>query len=80
MAVGRRGHGDLSLRRGFASGPPAVALIPSADPAGVPRWQGTARFDYRLLESFTLGVSATSREFEGRKALTTGRAEMRAFF
>ena len=80
VAVGRRGHGDLSLRRGFASGPPAVALIPSADPAGVPRWQGTARFDYRLLESFTLGVSATSREFEGRKALTTGRAEMRAFF
>jgi hypothetical protein len=57
-----------------------VALIPSAEPAGAPRWAGTARFDYRLLESFTFGLSASLREFPGRSPITTGRAEMRAFF
>jgi len=80
VTVGHKGHGEISARRAFQSGPPAVALIPTADPAGAPRWQGTSRFDYRLLESFTLGISATAREFEGRSPLYTGRAEMRAFF
>jgi hypothetical protein len=80
VTVGKRGHGDFSARRAFTSGPPAVALIPTADPAGSPRWQGTTRFDYRLLESFTLGLSASVREFPGRSAITAGRAEMRAFF
>ena len=80
VTIGRRGHGELSARRAFSSGPPAVALIPSADPAGAPRWQGTSRFDYRLLESFTLGLSATLRDFPGRRTISSGRAEMRAFF
>ena len=37
VTVGRRGHGEFSARRAFVSGPPAVALIPTADPAGAPR-------------------------------------------
>ena len=80
VTVGRRGHGEFTARRAFIQGPPAVALIPSADPAGSPRWQGTSRFDYRLLESFTLGLSASVREFPGLRTITSGRAEMRAFF
>ena len=80
ITLGSRGRGQVGARRAFSSGPPAVALLPTADPAGAPRWQGNARFDYRLLESFTLGLSANLRKFDERKGLYTGRAEMRAFF
>ncbi len=75
-----RGRLDVTARRAFVSGPPAVGLLPSADPAGAPVWEGTARFDYRVRESTTVGLSLTSREFAGRRAQTTGRAEVRAFF
>jgi hypothetical protein len=80
VTIGRRGRADVSFRRAFVAGPPAVALIPTADPAGAPLWQGTSRFDYRLLESFTFGLSAAYREFEGHHGVVTGRLEMRAFF
>jgi hypothetical protein len=80
ITIGRRGRGDFSVRRAFVAGPPAVALIPTADPAGAPRWQGTSHLDYRLLESFTLGLTAAYRAFEGHAATVTGRLEMRAFF
>ena len=78
--VGARGHAELTLRRAFVSGPAAVSLLPSADPAGFARWDGTARFDLRLHETTTFGLSGTLRERPERPAAVTGRAEVRAFF
>ena len=80
VALGARGRVEVSARRAFLSGPPAVGLLPSAEPAGAPRWEGTTRLDYRVRESTTAGVSFNVRERPGRAALTTGRAELRAFF
>ena len=59
--LGARGHLDVSLRRAFVSGPAAVSLLPSADPAGFARCDGSARFDLRLHETTTFGVSGTVR-------------------
>ena len=79
-AIGRRGRAELTARRAFVSGPPAVNLLPSADPAGSPRWEATARGDYRVRESTTAALTVDVRERPGRRALVTGRAELRAFF
>jgi hypothetical protein len=79
-AFGRRGRAELRFRRAFVAGPPAVNLLPTADPAGVPRWEATARADYRVQENTTVSLSVDVRERAGRSALTTGRAELRAFF
>ena len=79
-AFGKRGRAELVLRRAFVSGPPAVNLLPTADPAGVPRWEATVRADYRVQENTTASLSVDMRERPGRSALTTGRAELRAFF
>jgi len=76
----KRGRAELRLRRTFVAGPPAVNLLPTADPAGVPRWEATARADYRVQENTTASLSLDMRERPGRPALTTGRAELRAFF
>jgi hypothetical protein len=78
--VGPRGRAELTLRRAFVSGPLAVGLLPSADPAGFARWDATARFDLRLHETTTFGVSSSVRERPGRAAIVNGRAEVRAFF
>jgi hypothetical protein len=78
--VGRGGHLELSLRRAFLSGPPPLGLLPSADPAGAARWDGTARFDWRLHETTTFGLSSSVRERPGHRTVATGRAEVRAFF
>jgi hypothetical protein len=80
LSVGRGGRIELTVRRAFISGPPALGLLPSADPAGAARWDGTARFDQRLHESTTFSLSSTVRERPGHRTLTTGRAEVRAFF
>lgn len=80
VPVGARGRAELTLRRAFVSGPAAVALIPGVDPAGAPRWDGTARFDLRVHETTTVGLTAAIRDFPGRPAVATGRAEVRAFF
>jgi hypothetical protein len=80
LSVGKGGRIEVTARRAFVSGPPAIALLPSADPAGAPTWQGTARADVRLLQTFTLGLFTGFRQFEGRKAIVNGRLEMRAFF
>ncbi|MGH7742826.1 MAG: hypothetical protein ACRENS_12500, partial [Candidatus Eiseniibacteriota bacterium] len=80
LSVGRAGRIELTARRAFVSGPPAVALIPSADPAGAPTWQGTARLDVRLLQTFTLGLFSGVRQFPEQHAIANGRLEMRAFF
>ena len=57
-----------------------MGLLPSADPAGFPRWDATARFDYRVRQNTTMGLSYSMREFAGRRTQATGRAEVRAFF
>ncbi|MCC6350069.1 MAG: hypothetical protein IT347_10830 [Candidatus Eisenbacteria bacterium] len=80
VPVGARGRAELTVRRAFVSGPPALTLLPGVDPAGAPRWDGTARFDLRLHETTTLGLTAAVRDFPGRPTTTTGRAEVRAFF
>ncbi|HET7224123.1 MAG TPA: hypothetical protein VFK69_00310, partial [Candidatus Eisenbacteria bacterium] len=80
LTLGAKGRADVSVRRAFESGPPAVALLPSAIPAGAPRWQGTTRLDYRVRESVTAGVSYDVSTRPGHKALANGRAEVRAFF
>jgi hypothetical protein len=79
-SIGRAGRAELTVRRAFVSGPPALALLPSADPAGAARWNGTARFDWRLHETTTFGLNADARERPGRRTVVTGRAEVRAFF
>jgi hypothetical protein len=80
MSVGKGGRIELSVRRAFISGPPPIGLLPSADPAGAARWDGTARFDLRLHETTTFSLSSTVRERPGHATITTGRAEVRAFF
>jgi hypothetical protein len=80
VSVGARGRLELTARRAFFAGPAATALLPSADPAGFPRWDATARFDHRVRQSTTIGLAWSLRDFEGRKTQTTGRAEVRAFF
>ena len=77
---GARGRADLQARRALISGPPAVALLPTADPAGAPEWEITARADVRVRDVTTVGFSVISRRFEDRAARTTGRFEVRAFF
>ena len=79
-AFGKRGRAELKLRRAFVTGPPAVNLLPTSDPAGVPRWEASARADYRVHESTTANLSLDVRERPGRSALITGRIELRAFF
>jgi len=86
LALGPRGHLDLTARRAFVAGPPALSLLPSIDPAGAPRWDATARADYRLHESTTFSTSFSVRDRSGqilppaRATELTGRAELRAFF
>ncbi len=79
-ALGKRGRAELTLRRAFVTGPPAVNLLPTSDPAGVPRWEANARADYRVHETTTAGVSLNVKDWVDRSPLTTGRAELRAFF
>ena len=86
LALGPRGHLDVSARRAFLTGPPPLALVPSIDPAGAPRWEGSARADYRVHETTTFSTSITVRDRSGQ-ALTSaratelaGRVELMAFF
>jgi hypothetical protein len=80
LGIGRTGRAELSARRAFTSGPPAQGLLPSADPAGAPRWEGSSRLDWRLHETTTFGLQASVRERPGRRTVVVGRAEVRAFF
>jgi hypothetical protein len=86
IAIGPRGHLDVTARRAFVTGPAALSLLPSIDPAGAPRWEATTRADYRLHESTTFSTSFSVRDRTGQvlpPARTTemvGRAELRAFF
>ena len=57
-----------------------MALLPTRDPAGPARWDSSARLDYRVRESSTVGVSMSAVDRPGQRAVVTGRAEVRAFF
>ncbi len=80
VGLGKSGRAEVVVRRAFVSGPPALGLLPSAEAAGAARWDGTARFDWRLHETTTFGLEASVRERPGRKTVVNGRAEVRAFF
>lgn len=80
FSLGARGRSELALRRAFLTGPAAVSLLPSADPAGAPRWEGSVRTDVRMHTTTVIGISASVRERPGRAAVVQGRAEVRAFF
>jgi hypothetical protein len=80
LAVFGRGRIELMARRTFVDGATPLTLLPGADLLGIARWEGTSRFDYRLHESTTVGVSMAVRDIPNRAPLATGRAELRAFF
>ena len=80
VSIGRGGRAELSVRRAFVSGPAALSLLPSADPAGAARWDATARLDWRVRESTTLSLASALRERPDQKTVSTARAELRAFF
>jgi hypothetical protein len=80
FAVGARGRAELSARRSIWSGTPSYALLPGSDSAGLAEWEGNARFDYRVHEIVTCGLSMTYRDEFDRAPRTLGRAEVRAFF
>jgi hypothetical protein len=80
LAVGLRGRLETSIRRAFISGPAPVSLLPTADPAGAARWQGSSRFDYRVRDSATMGITVNGEERPNVRPLVTGRAELRIFF
>ena len=80
VGVGRAGRLETSVRRAFVGGPPALALLPTAEAAGAARWDATARFDYRVHQTTTCSLDASVRERPGHRTVVTGRAEVRAFF
>jgi hypothetical protein len=81
LAIGSHGRIELSGRRAFVAGPPLLTVLPTApELAGPPRWEATARGDYRVRESTTVGLTFTMRDRDGRPTEHMGRAEVRAFF
>jgi hypothetical protein len=80
LAVGPRGRLDAGVRRGFVTGPTLPPLVPSIDPLGPPRWDANARFDYRLFEVATVGMTILYQERPNQPTQLNGRAEVRAFF
>jgi hypothetical protein len=74
------GRLELSARRTLIAGSSLSTLLPLGDPLGAPRWESTARFDYRLRDQTTLGISLTSRDRDHHAPEHEGRAELRAFF
>ena len=80
VSVIERGRLELSARRIASSGPVLGPLLPGADPVGALKWESTARFDYRLGDQTTIGVSMISRDRDGRAPEHEGRAEAKAFF
>jgi len=80
VAILARGRLELGARRTFIKGPALATYLPGLDPLGTPQWEGTSRFDYRVHESTTFGLSMQLRDVPRHAPLATGRAELRAFF
>ena len=74
------GRLEVSARRTLIAGSTLSTLLPLGDPLGVPRWESTTRFDYRLRDQTTFGISLTSRDRDHHAPEHEGRAELRAFF
>jgi len=74
-----QGRLELSARRALVRGE-GVAVLPLGDPFGIPRWESTARFDYRLRDHTTVGLAITSRDRDHRAPEHEGRADVRVFF
>jgi hypothetical protein len=80
VTVWTRGRLETSARRTLSSGPVIGPLLPNADPLGLVRWETNTRFDYRVGDQSTLGLSFVTRDREGHAPEHEGRAEARAFF
>ncbi|MFI5371168.1 MAG: hypothetical protein ACHQ52_06380 [Candidatus Eisenbacteria bacterium] len=80
LGVGARGRLDVGAHRGFESGPVLPPLVPSIDPLGPTRWDANARFDYRLFDVATVGMTLLYQDRPDRPTQLDGRAEVRAFF
>jgi hypothetical protein len=80
FAVGARGRADVSVRRAFVDGPPAVSLLPTVDPAGAPQWNATSHLDVRVHDSTTLGGTYVISVWPNLPTRAQGRVELRAFF
>jgi hypothetical protein len=80
FAVGARGRADVSVRRSFIAGPPAVGLLPSVDPAGAPQWNASSHLDVRVHDSTTLGGTYVISVWPNLPTRAQGRIELRAFF
>src|SRR5262249_58667921 len=80
LTMFRQGRLELTSRKTVRRGEPVSAELPFGDPLGAILLETTGRFDYRLRELTTVGISMTSRDREGRRVESEGRAEVRAFF
>ena len=80
VSVWTRGRLETTARRTVTSGPVVGPLLPTADPLGAMRWESSTRFDYRVGDQTTLGLSLTTRDRQGHAPEHEGRAEARAFF
>jgi len=80
LAIGRRGHLEMSVRRGFVSGAAPSTLLPTSEPAGPARWDATSRLDYRVHETTTVGFQMGVIDRPAQKTRVTGRCEVRALF
>jgi hypothetical protein len=80
LTLFRQGRLELTSRKTLRRGDVVSAELPFGDPLGAVNWESTGRFDYRLREQTTVGLSVTSRDREARRVETEGRAEVRAFF
>lgn len=80
VSVGARGRAEVSLRRGFVSGPPTPGLLPGPESLDAPAWEGDSRFDYRLRDGVSFALSLHGRSRVEADPLVTGRLEARAFF
>ena len=80
LTLFRQGRLELTSRKTVRRGEVVSAELPFGDPLGAVSSETTGRFDYRLREQTTVGVSLTSRNREGRRTESEGRAEVRAFF
>jgi hypothetical protein len=80
LAIGRRGHLEMSARRGFVSGAAPSTLLPTSEPAGPARWDATSRLDYRVHETTTVGLQMGVIDRATQKTRVTGRCEVRALF
>jgi hypothetical protein len=80
VALGKRGHLELTARRAFVTGAAPTTLLPTSEPAGPARWDASSRLDTRVHDTTVVGLQLGVTERAGQKTRVTGRAEVRALF